>query len=99
MTEEKVHREFDKFWRSLPPEHQRSANRFVARQAFMAGTEQTITVPRPYRFQSGKWRVTVTATSMAAAKIEARKKLDQRAAKLCVKSPSAGWMLTPISDD
>lgn len=102
MQDEHLLTDFDKFWRSLDPQHQRATNLFVARQAFIAGSKvkpQRSTVPETYRFQAGKWRVTVQAKSITEAKAEARKVLDRRAKKLGVKGPAAGWHLTQLDPD
>jgi hypothetical protein len=102
MQNEHLTKGFDKFWRSLKPEHQRSTNLFVARQAFIAGrkvgkpTEKPSLVPAVYRFQAGKWRVTVKARSLTEARSEARKVLDRRAQKLGATPPAGGWLLTQL---
>ena len=106
MQDDQLIARFDKFWRSLDPEHQRKTNLYVARQAFIAGSKAARPVAKPaakpanklnvYRFQSGRWRVTVKAKSITEAKAEARKTLDQRAQKLGGTPPAGGWQLTQV---
>jgi hypothetical protein len=48
---------------------------------------------KPFRFQDGRWVVTVRARTIADARVKASEKLDQRSAKFMAKPPECGWTL------
>ncbi|WP_312405193.1 hypothetical protein [Rhizobium sp.] len=51
---------------------------------------------RSYRFQSGRWVVTVSATTFAEAQRLALEKLDERAAKFMAPRPPQGWQIRQL---
>jgi hypothetical protein len=88
---------FDEWWAKLSPKTRATTSIETARMAFVAGcrvgarpTNQT------YRYQAGRWKVTVEAVSVGDAKLAAVRKLNERAAKLGATPPEKGWRLTPL---
>ncbi len=70
------------------------------RLAFVAGCKFVDSAkPKPYRFQSGRWFVSVQATSKREAKVIAAAKLTQRATKLKSSPPPGGWRLRELEAD
>lgn len=95
---------FNAWWNSLTFTEQASINKYMARRAYIAGMravpDPLVKTPTPvqqaYRFRAGKWRVTVKATSLKAARVAAINKLDQRAEELGAKAPAIGWSLVRL---
>ncbi len=70
------------------------------RLAFVAGCKFVESAkPKTYRFQSGRWIVSVQATSKREAKVIAYAKLTQRATKLKSSPPPGGWRLRKLAAD
>jgi hypothetical protein len=95
MTDRKFFQAFDQWWEAAPDRLPTKRARDNARAAFMAGC-RAATVEKDYRFQAGRWIVTVRAPTLAIAKQEAVKILNRRARKIGAIPPALGWKLTQI---
>lgn len=98
MLKADIDRNFERWWRSRSETI--SGDKETYREAFAAGcnfVEQKKF--RPYRFQAGRWRVTVEATSFRDAKSIAIAKLNQRAERLSAPVPASGWKLERLTDE
>lgn len=99
---------FDEWWEAIGPATRAGLDAQTARISFVAACrmtaqdylrESTSKVTKQYRFQCGRWKVTVTASNMEAAKLKAIQALDRRAAKFMTTGPRGGWTLSLIKDD
>ncbi len=95
MTDPKLFDGFDEWWASASVKSRSAAAKEDARRAFIAGSRFGNT-RKNYRFQAGRWIVTVSATSEREAMTAATEKLNQRAAKLGATPPARGWQLRQI---
>lgn len=97
MSNPNFKRGFEDFWSSLDVHTRKSLGKDKARRAFLAGF-RLAAFPKSsdFRFQAGRWRVTVRAPSMMEARVEAIKVLDRRAEKLGAIPPEHGWQLVPV---
>lgn len=93
MTDRNFFQAFDQWWESQPDKLPTKRARDKARAAFLAGCRMA-TEPKDYRFRSGRWVVTVRATTLESAKQEAVKTLDRRASKIGAIPPPDGWRLS-----
>jgi len=96
MTDTKLIQAFDDWWEANPEKIPTKRARDNARLAFLAGCKAA-TVRKSYRFQSGRWIVSVSATTFAEAQRLAIYKLDERAAKFMTTRPPQGWQIRQIS--
>lgn len=96
MKDRKLIQAFDDWWETNPGRIPTKRARDNARLAFLAGCKAA-TVPKLYRFQSGRWVVTVSATNFAEAQRQAIQKLDERAAKFMSRRPPQGWQIRQVS--
>jgi hypothetical protein len=82
---------------SLDTEARSNIDKAMARRAFKAGVETATRSGLPvYRFQIGKWKITIRAPTPAIAKREALQRIEDRAKKYGITPPIGGWKLTPI---
>ena len=95
MTDKKFLQAFDEWWEATPDRVPTKQARFNARAAFLAGCK-VATEPKDYRFQAGRWVVTVRAPTLEIAQQEALKTLDRRARKIGATPPQTGWQLTQV---
>jgi len=96
MIDPKLIQAFDEWWETNPDRTPTKHARDSARLAFLAGCKAA-TVKKRYRFQSGRWVVTVSATTFAEAQRLALQKLDQRAEKFMAARPPQGWQIRQMS--
>lgn len=96
MADPKLIQAFDDWWEASPDKISTKRARDNARLAFLAGCKAA-TARKSYRFQSGRWIVTVSATTFAEAQRLAIHKLDERAAKFMATRPPQGWQIRQIS--
>lgn len=96
MTDRLLIKAFDDWWEANPEKIPTKRARDTARLAFLAGCKAATTTKR-YRFQSGRWVVTVSATTFAEAQRQAIHKLDERAARFMSRRPPQGWQIRQIS--
>jgi len=96
MTDLKLIKAFDDWWEANTDRVPTKRARENARLAFLAGCKAA-TVMKSYRFQSGRWIVSVSATTFAEAQRLAIQKLDQRAAKFMATRPPQGWQIRQVS--
>ncbi|MBO0142236.1 hypothetical protein JZX87_13800 [Agrobacterium sp. Ap1] len=87
---------FDDWWEAQPEKIPTKRARENARLAFLAGCKAA-TTKNSYRFQSGRWVVTVSASTFAEAQRLALQRLDQRAEKFMASRPPQGWQIRQIS--
>jgi hypothetical protein len=95
MLKSEIDQNFENWWKTVrgATEQDKSKMRF----AFVAGCAFVDSAkPKTYRFQSGRWVVSVQATSKREAKIIASAKLTQRATKLQASPPPGGWKLREL---
>lgn len=98
MLKSEIDQSFENWWSTVRGATEQDKARM--RLAFVAGCKFVDSAkPKPYRFQSGKWVVSVQATSKREAKIIAAAKLTQRAAKLECSAPPRGWRLRELEAD
>jgi hypothetical protein len=98
MLKSEIDQNFENWWKTVrgATEQDKSKMRF----AFLAGCKFVDSAKtKTYRFQSGRWVVSVQATSKREAKIIASAKLTQRAAKLLSSPPAGGWRLRQLETD
>ncbi|SDJ25283.1 hypothetical protein SAMN05428983_0832 [Agrobacterium fabrum] len=98
MLKADIDRNFERWWKSRSEAV--NGDKESYRDAFTAGcvfVEQKKF--KSYRFQAGRWRVSVEATSYRDAKIIAVAKLNQRAERLSASPPTGGWKLERLADD
>ncbi len=95
MTDLKLIQAFDDWWEANPERIPTKQARDKARLAFLAGCKAA-SVSKRYRFQSGRWIVSVSATTFAEAQRLAIQKLDQRAEKFMASRPPQGWQIRQI---
>lgn len=95
MTDKNLIQAFDDWWETNPGRIPTKRARDNARLAFLAGCKAATTT-KSYRFQSGRWVVTVSATTYAEAQRLAIQKLDERAAKFMSRRPTQGWQIRQI---
>ncbi|OCJ68585.1 hypothetical protein A6U97_07990 [Agrobacterium tumefaciens] len=98
MLKSEMDQNFENWWKTVrgATEHDKARMRL----AFVAGCQFVDSAkPKTYRFQSGRWVVSVQATSKREAKIIATAKLAQRAAKLECSPPPRGWRLRELEAD
>lgn len=96
MRRKEINKKFDEWWKAqseLP-----ARDRPKARLVFAAACP-LVAKPRVYRFQSGRWIVTVQARTEDDAKIMATAKLNERARKFMSKPPIGGWGIRSIDGD
>jgi hypothetical protein len=96
MTDRKFFQAFDLRWETVPDRIPTKRARDNARAAFLAGC-RAATVPKDYRFKSGRWVVTVRAPTRDIANEGAIKMLDQRARKIGAVPPPKGWQLSQVA--
>lgn len=96
MPDKMLIQAFDEWWDANPERIPTKKARAHARLAFLAGC-QAATVTKSYRFQSGRWVVTVSATTVAEAQRLALQKLDERAEKFMATRPPQGWQIRQVS--
>lgn len=98
MLKADIDRNFERWWKSRSETI--SGDKESYREAFAAGCDFVEQKKfRPYRFQAGRWRVTVEATSFRDAKTIAIAKLNQRAERLSASMPAGGWKLERLTDE
>ncbi|MGV1943526.1 hypothetical protein ACQZ5D_23865 [Agrobacterium sp. 22-211-1] len=102
MRKENIDRNFERWWKSRSETI--GGDKEMCREAFAAGCDFVEQKKfRPYRFQAGRWRVTVEATSFRDAKTIAIAiaiaKLNQRAERLSTSVPAGGWRLERLTDE
>jgi hypothetical protein len=95
MLKSEIDQSFENWWKTARGATEQDKARM--RLAFVAGCRFVDSVkPKTYRFQSGRWVVSVQATSKREAKIIAAAKLTQRATKLQASPPPGGWKLREL---
>lgn len=95
MLKSEIDHNFENWWKTVRGATDQDKARM--RLAFVAGCQFVDSAkPKTYRFQSGRWVVSVQATSKREAKIIAAAKLTQRAAKLHTSPPQGGWKLREL---
>lgn len=95
MLKREVDQNFESWWQTVKGVTEQDKSRM--RLAFVAGCHFVESAkPKTYRFQSGRWVVSVKATSKREAKMIASAKLTQRAAKLQASPPTGGWKLQEL---
>ncbi len=96
---------FDEWWNRRGEQSRSILDERTARMAFVAGCRVTTnSVPKQaldrrgkqYRFQCGRWIVTVIAKAAPEAKEKAIEVLDRRAEKFMISALVGGWYLSPI---
>jgi len=98
MLKSEIDQSFENWWKTVRGATDQDKARM--RLAFVAGCQFVdSSKPKTYRFQSGRWVVSVQATSKREAKIIAAAKLTQRAAKLETSAPPRGWRLRELEAD
>ncbi|MDP9758334.1 MULTISPECIES: hypothetical protein [Agrobacterium] len=98
MLKSEIDQNFENWWKTLRGATDQDKARM--RLAFVAGCQFVDSAkPKTYRFQSGRWVVSVQATSKREAKLIAATKLTQRAAKLESSPPPRGWRLRELEAD
>lgn len=89
---------FNEWWGSLDPSTKAALDVETARKAFCAGSREGFKGRRRiYKFQTGRWLVSVTALTESEAKLRAIKAFEERAAKLNVDPPKCGWQIVPVA--
>ncbi|MDR6703005.1 hypothetical protein [Agrobacterium tumefaciens] len=95
MLKSEVDQNFEIWWQTVRGVTEQDKSRM--RVAFVAGCRFIESAkPKTYRFQSGRWVVSVKATSKREAKMIASAKLTQRATKLLASPPPGGWKLREL---
>lgn len=95
MLKSEIDKNFEKWWITVRGAADQEKHRM--RLAFLAGCKLAESADaKTYRFQAGRWVVSVQATSKREAKIIAAAKLTQRAAKLQTSPPQGGWKLREL---
>lgn len=98
MLKSEIDKNFEQWWKSVIGAADHEKHRM--RLAFLAGCKLAESAkPKSYRFQSGRWVVSVRAGSVREAKIIAAAKLTQRATKLMSSAPPGGWRLRQLESD
>ncbi|PZU72538.1 MAG: hypothetical protein DI546_13775 [Rhizobium sp.] len=98
MLKSEIDQNFENWWKTVRGATEQDKARM--RLAFVAGCRFVDSAePKTYRFQSGRWVVSVQATSKREAKIIAEAKLTNRAAKLEASPPPKGWRLRELRSD
>lgn len=101
---------FEEWWGHLGEQSRAALDERTARMSFVAGCRVTTkaapkqAVPKQtldrrgkqYRFQCGRWKVTVIAKTPPEAKEKAIEVLNRRAEKFMTSAPVGGWYLSPI---
>ncbi len=88
---------FEEWWTSIDPRVRDKMDAETARKAFTAGCREAFEGRRRvYRFQTGKWKISVSALSKAEAKLRAEKAFEKRAEKANAATPKGGWKITPL---
>ncbi|MQB19681.1 hypothetical protein DXT90_03435 [Agrobacterium tumefaciens] len=96
---------FDEWWNNIGEQSRAALDERTARTAFVAGCLVTTKAApkqildrrgKQYRFQCGRWKVTVVAKTAPEAKEKAIEVLDRRAEKFMISAPVGGWYLSPI---
>ncbi|WP_145638981.1 hypothetical protein [Neorhizobium alkalisoli] len=95
MTDQNLIKAFDEWWASSPDRIPTKRARANACLAFLAGCKAATTT-KSYRFQAGRWIVTVSATTLAEAQRLALRKLDQRAERIGASRPPNGWQIRQV---
>ncbi|TBN10892.1 hypothetical protein EYC79_18255 [Agrobacterium cavarae] len=105
MPKQDLFARFDMWWSSIGEQSRAALDEQTARMAFVAGCRvMTKALPkqipdrrgRQYRFQCGRWKVTVIAKTAPEAKEKAIGVLDRRAEKFMTSAPVGGWYLSPL---
>lgn len=96
MLRREINIKFDEWWETQSQFTAR--DRHKARRMF-GDVYSHVVKPQLYRFQSGRWIVTVHARTEDDAKVMAIAKLDQRARKFMAKAPPGGWGLRRLNGD
>lgn len=98
MLKSEIDQSFENWWKTVRGATEQDKARM--RLAFVAGCKFVDSAkPKPYRFQSGRWVVSVQATSKREAKVIAAATLTQRATKLKSSPPPGGWRLRELEAD
>ncbi|OOO15671.1 hypothetical protein BTE56_24320 [Agrobacterium pusense] len=98
MLKSEIDQSFENWWKTVRGATEQDKARM--RLAFVAGCKFVDSAkPKPYRFQSGRWVVSVQATSKREAKVIAAAKLTLRATKLKSSPPPGGWRLRELVTD
>lgn len=96
MLRREINKKFDEWWgtQSELPARDRQKALLV-----FAAACSLVVKPTSYRFQAGRWIVTVQARTEDDAKVMALAKLNERARKFMTKTPPGGWGLRRIEGD
>ncbi|POO54418.1 hypothetical protein CPJ18_02680 [Agrobacterium rosae] len=96
MQRREINKKFDEWWETQNEFTAR--DRHKARRMFAVACTHVVK-PQSYRFQSGRWIVTVQARTEDDAKVMALAKLNERARKFMTKTPPGGWGIRRIDGD
>ncbi|RSC38573.1 hypothetical protein EGT36_16330 [Agrobacterium sp. FDAARGOS_525] len=97
MLKSEIDQSFENWWKTVRGATEQDKARM--RLAFVAGCKFVDSAkPKLYRFQSGRWVVSVQATSKREAKVIAAAKLTQRATRKS-SAPGRGWRLRELEAD
>ena len=98
MLKSEIDQSFENWWRTVRGVTEQDKARM--RLAFVAGCKFVDSAkPKSYRFQSGRWVVSVQAISKREAKAIVAAKLTQRATRLKSSPPPGGWRLRELEAD